>query len=444
MIYAVTSLIVAVVTLAGLGGYCYFVHVQGHSGSPTIADGPTFYQALSSVNSSVKNHSGGPWSIFSVLGIAAQGPYSPGVKGYVSFNASVPINGCQAALAGLTMFNGSIPVFTGMFNSGTAPFWQFAYYSNTTGEVLVGTNVMGVPHIFAPFALRSSCTGAWGDFGLNPTYWANQIDSNSSLPPNSPKAASEVWSHVDSAYLDRHQPLVELFTSGPAMLSGTQDLPYGRLGVDFVSCGLAGFTGYQGKWPVGYGMAYYSGVSKNGSFPGGAFNATTNCYLGNAATVPGAITGAYQLQFSNATTSSATATAWVQSSMSVNFALAGGGEYTDMWGLANWMVSLNLTDSSGQSLAPGASGCPTWVAHISDCQAKGSGWYVIALSAGGEWINSYGAVPGGGTGWSEPVTALVSYQQLVIVVPSSWNVSGDRLTLNSTISSATVAGTISL
>ena len=147
--------IVIVVVLAGvLGGWYWIGRTENSPPVPVVRDdGPTFYQALASLNSSVANQSGGPWLIFSVMGIAAEGAYSPSVKGYVSFNNSAPVNGCQAALNGLSMFNGSIPIFNGTVNSGTAPFWQFAYYSNTSSEVLVGTNVMGTPHLFTPFSL---------------------------------------------------------------------------------------------------------------------------------------------------------------------------------------------------------------------------------------------------------------------------------------------------
>lgn len=445
-----TAVVMVLVVAGSLGGW-YWLEESNHSPTaPTVRDdGPTFYQALASLNTSITNESGGPWSIFSVMGIAAQGQYSPSVKGYVSINASIPVNGCQAALDGLTMFNGSIPIFTGTFNSGTAPFWQFAYYSNETSEVLVGTNVLGVPHLFAPFPLQDNCTHAWGDFGLDPAQWAEQVYSNSSLPPNSPIAAQAVWSTDDTEYLDRHLPLVELFTSGPAMLAGTQDLPYGRLGVDFVSCGLVGFTGYKmdPDWATGFGMAYYSGVNKNGSFPGGSgFNATTNCYVGNTATVPGAVTGSYQLSFSPVSASSGETTTWVAASTWVNFTLTnhGGGEYTDMWGLANWMTSQNLTTPSDSRLPFGMPACTSWMPSIYDCSANSSGWYAVVLSANGEWINSYGVLPIGTVGWSEPVTALVSYQQLVIVVPRAWNVTGDILTVNSTVSSATVSGSLAL
>lgn len=408
-------------------------------------DGPTFYQALASLNSSVVNESGGPWSIFSVMGIAAQEPYSPSVKGYVVINASLPVNGCQAALNGLTMFNGSIPIFTGTFNSGTAPFWQFAYYSAATSEVLVGTNVLGTAHLFSPFPLQSNCTHGWGDFELDPSEWTAQIYSNSSLPPNSPIAARLVWNNIDTGYLDRHLPLVELFTSGPAMLAATQDLPYGRLGVDFVSCGIAGFTGYKTDWAAGYGMAYYSGVNKNGSYPGGPpFNSSTNCYLGNAPTIPDAVTGAYQFLLSNVTASTATDITRITASTAVNFALTGGGEYYDTWGLANWMTSWNLTTPSNTRLPLGMPACASWVPSVEDCVANSSGWYAVLLSASGEWINSYGVLPNGTVGWSQQVTVLVSHQQLVIVAPGSLRIGGDLLTVASTVAGATVSGLLTV
>jgi hypothetical protein len=442
---ALVIVLALVVIVAGSLGAWYYVSTHGPSSSAgrVVADGPTFYQALESLNSSVTNESGGPWSIFSVMGIAARAPYSPSVKGYVSFNASLPVNGCQAALNGPSMFNGSIPIFTGTFNSGTAPFWQFAYYSNATSEVLVGTDTLGSPHLFSPFPLQSNCTHAWGDFILDPSSWAGQIYNNSSLPPNSPTAARIVWSNVDTGYLDRHQPLVELFTSGPAMLAATQDLPSGVFGVDFVSCGLAGFTGYETDWARGYGMAYYSGVDKSGQYSG-AFNTTTNCFLGNTPTVLGAVTGSYQLLFSSATTFTATDTTWFTAPTAVNFALTSGGEYYDMWGLASWMTNWNLTTPSDSRLPLGMPACTSWVPAVEDCVANSSGWYVVVLSTGGEWINSYGELSNGTAGWSEQVTALVSHQQLVIVAPSSWDLAGDELAVSSTVTVCTVDGSVAL
>jgi hypothetical protein len=84
------------------------------------------------------------------------------------------------------------------------------------------------------------------------------------------------------------------------------------------------------------------------------------------------------------------------------------------------------------------------VGEVADCVANNSGWFAVILSAGGEWLDSYGSLPGGGAGWSEPNTALVSHQQLVIVVPSGWNLSGDRFSPISTITTSTVTGIFTL
>jgi hypothetical protein len=68
----------------------------------------------------------------------------------------------------------------------------------------------------------------------------------------------------------------------------------------------------------------------------------------------------------------------------------------------------------------------------------------VILSQSGEWINSYGLQPNGTRGWAEPVTALVSHQQLVLIAPSSWNLTGDVLAVSSTVSSSTVLGSLTL
>lgn len=69
---------------------------------------------------------------------------------------------------------------------------------------------------------------------------------------------------------------------------------------------------------------------------------------------------------------------------------------------------------------------------------------MVVLSQSGEWINSYGLQPNGTPSWAEPVTALVSHQQLVIVVPSSWNLAGDKLAVDSTVTNSTVIGSLPL
>lgn len=432
--------IVAIVVVAGSLGSYYYLHRPGGTSSPVVDDGPNFYQALGNLNASAANESGGPWSLFSVVGIASEVYFSPNVISYYTLNASSVPNSCQASLSGLTMFNGTIPLFSGTFNSGTAPFWQFAFYSNTREEVLVGTDVLGTTHLSSPFLLTNACVAAWYEFLLNPSQWAGQIYSNSSLPVNSPEAAQIAWSnlgtHFAESWVTENAPLAQMYILGPAMLERTFAAPPGgNWNIDFLGCGLAGYSGTRG--------ISYAGVSRDGQYSGD-FNGTENCALLNQ-NPPGEPSYAYDLPFSSASRAAKSTTQWITVSYQVNATYTNGSmAFTDVWGLANWMTSWDLANASGGRLPPGVPECLEWVPTVTDCMANALGWYTVILSASGGWVNSYGALPGGGFGWAEPVTALVSHQQLVIVTPSSWNVSGDLLSVSSAVPTSTVLGSITL
>jgi len=415
------------------GGWYFFVRSNSTPGTTIQDDGPNFYQVLAKLNGSVENESGGPWSLFSAVGIASQGEFSPNVKGYYNLNLSV--NSCQFEMNGSTLWNGTMPVFAGTFNSGTAPFWQLAYFSNTTKEVLVATSSSGISRVFAPIPISRNCTLSWTDFRLNPNLWASQIEANSSLPVNSPAAAQTVWSKVDTNWIGRNAPLVEVLTLGPAMFEATQDIYRGNWGVDFIGCGIAGVTGQR---PL-----ISAGTDRNGQWAG-ELNGTTNCAA--TTTQPELVQPlAYNLLFSNSTITNGTTTAQATARFQVAFSYPNGtltGDF-DGWGLADWMTSLNLTGGAHQLLSLGASGCPNWVPSDSDCAANSSGWYAVLLSAGGEWLASYGATQHG-AGWTVAVTAIVSHQQLVIVLPSSWSTSGDSLEIGSTTAYSVIQGSFLL
>ena len=433
--------IMVVATAGALGGW-YLVQGLSHEpGSPSVRDdGPTFYQALGALNATVVNQTGGPWSLFSVMGIAAASSFSPNVVSYNVLNQSAPVNGCQAALNGLTMFNGSIPIFNGTFNSGTAPFWQLAYFSDASQEILVGTDAMGVSHLFPPFSFMSSnCTAAWGgSFARSPNQWTNQIYSNGSLPINSPAAAQVAWTNLGAGFANHwipdHSPVAEVFALGPAMLDRTQSIPGGNWGIDFLGCGLAGHSGIRN--------ISYAGTTRDGQYTGD-FNGTVNCALLNQ-NPPGIPPSYYSLAFSSGSQTVSPPTEWTTVPYQVDATYSNGSlEWTDVWGLANWMVGINLTSASGQALPLADSGCPDWVSTAALCVANQTGWYVVLLSQGGEWLGSYG-MTSDGPGWSVPVTALVSHQQMVIVTPSSWNVTGDVVKVSSTFATVTIGGSVSL
>ncbi|MGB7124115.1 MAG: hypothetical protein WBE40_04580 [Thermoplasmata archaeon] len=214
------------------------------------------------------------------------------------------------------------------------------------------------------------------------------------------------------------------------MFSGYGDVT-GGFGLYFERCGQFGVTGLQPSLIVGENW--------NGSV-GLVMNGTTNCAFLNQPYFAGY--GYYDLLFASVNSSALTGTYQLTVPFQVAMVEHNNSAPTvyDGWGLANWMTSWNLTSTSGTPLPLAQPSCRSWVPSVVDCVANTSGWFAVVLSASGEWINSYGSIPGGGIGWSEPITALVSHQQLVVVVPSGWNVSGDQVSPASTIATSTVTG----
>jgi len=429
----VGGIAVALIMAGGVGAF-FLLEPRSGNASSVVNDGPTLDQALAALNSSVQAQNGGPWALFSVYGIAAQVPFSPNLIGYS--NTNVTVNACGPAFNGLTLWNGSIPQFNGTFNSGTAPFWQLAYFSNVSQEILVATDVMGNAHVFPPIPYPSSCM-PWYDFPGNTADWT----SPSEFPVvDSPLAAQVTWNSVLQGsttvgqWVARMGPAVEIITAGPGIFMGLGDT-VSAYGIFFDRCGELGVAGVQPLVGVG--------VGSNGTWLGSS-NLTHNCALLKSG--PPGYSADYDLLFSPPFVNIASSTTFATAGYQVAIAYPNGtvSGFYDEVGLANWMTSWNLTNSSGAQLPLGPSTCDSWVPSISDCRSDSTGWYAVILSQSGEWINSYGALPGGGVGWSEPVTALVSHQQLVIVAPSSWNLAGDKLTVNSTVSTSTVIGSLTL
>ncbi len=416
------------------GWYLFVTPLRPRSGSQPIADGPTFYQVLSSVNGSVRNVSGGPWSLVSVIGVASPAPFSANVAGYLRLNLSV--NACEQQFNGLTLWNGSVPTFSGSFDSGTAPFWQLAYYSPATQQVLVTTDVAGVSRVYPAMSISANCTYAWTTLRQNPGSWVNQIYANGTLPVDSPIAARVAWDNLDRRWIQANAPLAEVYALGPGMITGTGDVYGGNWEIYFMGCGVAGYTGIR---PI-----YVAGVSRGGGSEYN-LNGTRNCVT--LYSEGGVIDrGINQFFFSSPVLSGGGTSSWISVPYQIGVTATNGSfyGYYDGWGVADWMTRLNLTTASGQQLPLAPSGCPNWVPTLSDCVANSSGWFVVLLSAGGEWLASYGATTQGGAGWTVPVTAMVSHQSLVIVVPSSWSPGGDRLTVNSTASEVAITGSVAL
>ena len=426
----VISLMIIVVT----AGWYGLIQLS-HSARGPVADGPTFYQALAAVNGSVAAQVGGPWVLFSVTGIAAQVPFSPDV---VAFEYSLPgavVAACDRAFNGVTLWNGSIPVFTGSFSSGTAPFWQFAFYSNSSNEVLIATTLAGTGRVYAPISATNECVRTWQVFAVNPHGWVAQIVENGSLPVNTPVAAQVVWSQADVSMIREHEPLAEVYTSGPEAFVDTESLPWGFMGVDFFGCGLQGIIGH-------FNPLYFTGVLRNGTY-GGSLMGYTNCVAETVPVAPGVGNATYSVNSTSAATVTSNGTRYSTYSIQLSMYDSSTGlpENNDGWGVANWMVSMNLSNQAGTLLPVGPSRCPVWVSSMTDCVADGEGWYAVLFSASGQWQSSYGVVSGTAR-WTGPLAGVMTDEELVVVTPLTWPVSGVNVQLGSTVSFMGLNGTL--
>ena len=204
---AVVAAIVAIVVVAGgLGGYFVLTH-RAASGTRVVDDGTTYYHALAQVNGTVQNVTGYPWALFSVFGVAAQAPFSANVLSYIFENYTV--NTCGRLFNGPTLWNGTMPVFTGTFDSGTAPFWQFAFYSNTTHEDLIATDVLGTPYVYPPEQNQQPGTCYPWNAVPGPLAWSKAL---SLVSVNSPTAGAAAWGAVSSYWPQADEPWVQIIT----------------------------------------------------------------------------------------------------------------------------------------------------------------------------------------------------------------------------------------
>lgn len=402
---------IAVGLAAGLALSGFVVFVAQPKASGPATDGPTYDQALLAVNSTVRNSSGGPWVLFGVYGIAAPHSFEPTALATAYNNQTV--NECGAAFNGITIWNGSIPTFSGALQSGTAPFWQFFFFSNASQQILVGTSVLGVPRVFPPISFGSACARA-SRLWYQPWYWANEITP---LLVDSPVIAQAAWSAAGERWAASHGPLVETYVFGPNVFAdGT---PNG-VTVNYWRCGQVGVTG---------NAAYLAAVEDTQGLVENAIGGYIGCTWNNE-------TYDFALAVNGSTTEGGTT--W----MHLPFQVEVGG-YTDAWGLVTWMTSVALLNSSGEPLPPAPARCNDWVPSVTGCTSSASGWYVVLLSASGGWLDTFGAA-GSGTGWTLPNVSVVSNQELVLVVGGGWSLSGDTLVASGTSSQVSVAGSVVL
>ena len=393
-----------------------------------MGDGPTLYEALAAVNATADVQPGGPWNISQVYGVASPVPVNPSAWGWGQYDRVMA--SCPAAFNGLTIWNGTLPLFHGTFDSGTAPFWQFVYYSNTTQQILVGTDVRGVVHIFPPIAWSSECAASSG-LSYMPWLW-KAFWGEAGYPADSPTIASNDWNFMAQRYVQwLGTPVAEMYLFGAAPFGSGQP-PADQ--INFFTCGTVGGVGAT------RGLALYGpdGVTSLGT--GNTFNYTLGC----TPTANNWTAISIQLRFSNETALTANGTTVARQEFSLFYPTGPpAGPAYNARGITSWMIGLNLTASNGQPLPIAPSLCATWVSSLSDCLASASGWYAVLLSPGGAWEGSYGAASNG-PDWTYPVLPIVNNETLALVAPSTWNLSGDSLSVTSTTSELPLNGTTAL
>ncbi len=423
---AFAGLVVGIVVASGVFAGWAVTRPNATAGPPVIDDGPTLYGALRAINESVRNQPGGPWTLYGVWGIATPLPFSPTSIPWPRINESV--NSCSAEFSGVTLWNSTIPLFNGTFNSGTAPFWQFVFFSNASQSIEVATDVLGTAHVYAPMPYNSTCAESTWLSTASPWNWALMLTS---FPVDSSVAAKTAWAEGGSEWTSNNPGGYVTYYYGFAYW-GSGNL-IGNT-VKYSRCGIVGFAGVQ---PVQMFITN----------PGGSliqnFNGTQGC--GNVYRLDPTIYAPYVVDFSIPKSSGADASTWVTMTLGLTSPPLDNtfpATY-DAGGLVTWMVALNLTNAGSSAQGTGAPGCSQWVSNLSSCSGNATGWFAVLTSASGGWLDSFGTTLHG-SAWVIPNAAFVSQQHITIVIPSSWNVTGDSLSISSTTQNVTASGSANL
>jgi hypothetical protein len=424
----VAVLVAIVVIIAGVLAGVLISRSGGGNGGNVIADGPTFYQALAGANSSILTVSGGPWTLFEALGVASPVPSYPSAWGWGEYDKVLA--NCAPAFNGLTIWNGSLPLFNGTFNSGTAPFWEFFYFSNASQQITTVTDVLGTLRAYDPISMTSVCAEQ-STLGLQPWRSAWGFDRGA-FPGNTPGMASGAWNSVAKKF-------VTWLGVAPTEMYLVGDLQFGSgqpitTQTSFFLCGTEGAAG------VTPGLDVFANTNDT-SEVSGSFNYSLGCTPTTNQFTPIPL----DVTFFNNTEQTSASAEFVTEQF--RFEWNGSPPYTgpgyNSRGVTSGVVALNLTDRAGEPLPGAPSECGEWVSSISQCNANSSGWYAVLLGPDGEWEGSYGQTAVG-LNWTDPVLPIANNESLVIVVPSSWNLSGDTLDITSTADQLLLNGSVVL
>jgi hypothetical protein len=395
-----------------------------------VGDGPTLYQAFAAVNGSVQVLSGGPWELFSYIGLAAESEFNPAAFGFAP-STNLSVRSCGAEFDGVTLWNGSaIPTFDGSIDSGTAPFWQFEFSSVTSHDVVVATDISGRVRTYLPVIPSDPCWIPAG--GLAATSYFSWVNP---LPEDSPIQARLAYDRVAESFESKNRPVVEIYANGFTPLAAIGHGPNG--GVEFYRCGIVGVAGIQQYLVVGF-----SPTGQIFDIGNGTLTCTATYSIG-----PPPVYSPYKLVFTTPgqPRSFGGGLEGTNSSFQVSLRVGANNStvYFDGWGLLTWMISLSLREANGSSLPSVPLSCQTWVPSPMTCSALAQGWSAILVSTSGEWQDTFPSATAGSS-WAVLDAAVVSNEELWVTFPASWNVTGDVLTVSGTAPIPTVLGIATL
>lgn len=412
------SAAVAVSTFtAGIGIAAFWVLSEGRSTPQSymrIGNGVTFADAYGPVNSTLSRWSDGPWRPTSILGVASGAPSAPLPNYNASLNQTMRLCG---ELPGVTVWNDSgIPVYTGGLAAGAAPFWSILF-RNTTGAYVYATDLEGIIRIDGPSSTVDACVEAAG------------IGSSLFVPSsvNSPQVSLTAYLASGKMFSAVHPRLVEYYVLGNAQLEEPDASPVGWV-VNYFQCDVAGVSGRQNYAAVG--------VNESGNtqfIDNGWLTCTLPSYRFDFGSGPLNATGSF----------GTTVDVSLPFLVTAPDALANNTTLFDAWGLLTWVTRLQLAAGNSSPVSESPPSCNSWVPSLTECPADSSGWFVVLLSQGGVWLDSYPSATNDSS-WSVPNVILSSQDQFVLVAPASWNLSADALEVTSTTPNTDIEGSVTL
>jgi hypothetical protein len=367
------------------------------SRSPSGLDFSTVDQLTSQA---LNNSSGRPWILASALGVVSSQP------------SWLDPLGEQACLSyeGVSVWNASrIPLASGQFSTGVAPFWSLIY-ENASGSLVDAVSLDQSIHYVGPIPASSACGAEMATFLGGIT--ASPVQT-------SEEASAQTWGIIGSSYVRAHPGAIEFYEIGAGQLFDWGSAPT-RWIDGYEVCGLAGYAGTMPETSLA--VKFLTPTTWE------VINQTGGC---------GTVEG-YDVQFGAPSPTEALGPSVVITlPMTVNF--SGPGNTANAFGLISWFLGVSLSNvTTGQPLAPGKLVCSNNSFSLSTCHASG-GWFAGLLSPTSYWLDVFGSV-NGTDGWVLSDVPAYTADSLALVFGTNPGNSSLTLSVHSTTDETNVTG----